>query len=103
MIYVCNPATDMHDDFYMWSCIVVMLHYSCIGAVSYTSSSSRFGRGVDTNLTNFRCYGSESHLPNCLHSMTSYCSRDYTAGVLCYGDVVAGVWIYLQSTTLSHR
>ena len=62
------------------------------GAVSYTSSSLRFGRGVDTNLTNFLCYGNESQLLNCAYSVTSSCSRDYTAGVLCYGDVVPGVW-----------
>ena len=61
------------------------------GAVAYTYSSSRFGRGVATNLTSFHCYGNESHLLNCTHSVTSSCSRDYTAGVLCYGDVVPGL------------
>ena len=61
------------------------------GAVAYTSSSLRFGRGVDANLTNVYCYGNESQLLNCTHSVTSSCSRDYTAGVLCYGDVVPGL------------
>ena len=61
------------------------------GAVAYTSSSLRFGRGVDANLTNFYCYGNESQMLNCTHSVTSSCSRDYTAGVLCYGDVVSGL------------
>ena len=65
------------------------------GAVAYTYSSSRFGRGVATNLTSFHCYGNESHLLNCTHSVTSSCSRDYTAGVLCYGDVVPGLLIGL--------
>ena len=66
-----------------------MLSYNAIvsvGAVSYTSSSSRFGRGVEASLTNFWCYGNESHLLNCTYSVSS-CGRDYTAGVLCYGDV----------------
>ena len=60
-----------------------------VGVVAYTYSSSRFGRGVDANLTTFRCYGNESQLLNCAYSVSS-CRRDYTAGVLCYGDVVPG-------------
>ena len=70
-----------------WSWIVISIP---VGAVPYTSSSARFGRGVDTNLTNFRCYGNESQLLNCIHSVTSSCDRDYAAGVLCYGDIVPG-------------
>ena len=58
------------------------------GAASY---SSRFGRGREANLTNFHCYGNESHLLNSTHSVTSSCSRQNTAGVLCYGDVVPGL------------
>ena len=72
-----------------------------VGAVAYTYSfyyNSRFGRGVDANLTNFRCYGNESHLLNCAHNVTS-CG--YTARMLCYGDVVSGLCIQLLSTTLS--
>ena len=61
------------------------------GAVAYSSSSSRFGRGREANLTDFYCYSNESHLLNCTHSVTSSCGRDYTAGVLCYGDVVSGL------------
>ena len=45
---------------------------------------------MDTNLTNFRCYGNESQLVNCNHSVTSSCGRYYyTAGV--HGDVVVGL------------
>ena len=64
--------------------------YISAGAVAYTYSSSRFGRGVEANLTDFLCYGNESDLLNCTYSVSS-CSRDYTAGVLCYGDVVPGL------------
>ena len=60
-----------------------------VGAVAY--SYRRFGRGLDANLTSFHCYGNESQLLNCTHSVTSSCSRDYTAGVLCYGDIVPGL------------
>ena len=61
------------------------------GAVAYTYSSSRFGRGVDASLTNFLCYGNESHLLNCTYNVANSCGRDYTAGVLCYGNVVSGI------------
>ena len=66
--------------------------YIPTGAVAYTYSSSRFGRGREANLTDFYCYGNESHLLNCTHSVTSSCSRENIAGVLCYGDVVPGLW-----------
>jgi len=54
---------------------------------------------MDVNLTNFHCYGNESHLLNCLHSVTSSCSRSSTAGVLCYGDVVSGMWMRFDNHT----
>ena len=75
----------------IWTCWVNAI--VSVGAVAYTSSSSRFGRGMDANLTNFYCYGNESHLLNCTYSVSS-CSRDYTAGVLCYGDVVPGYFTH---------
>ena len=71
-----------------------------VGAAAYTYSYSRFGRGVDANLTCFRCYGNESQLLNCTHHMTSSCSRDYTAGLLCYA------WRYcvrfVHTITINH-
>ena len=63
-----------------------------VGAVPYSSSNPlMFGLSLDANLTSFRCYGSELHLLRCIHSAGS-CSRYNTAGVLCYGDVVPGLW-----------
>ena len=63
-----------------------------VGAVPYSSSNPLiFGLSLDANLTSFRCYGSELHLLRCTHSAGS-CSRYNTAGVLCYGDVVPGLW-----------
>ena len=83
-----------------WPCYLVLTRYHCylcsynvtipVGAVAYSYSYWRFGRGVDTNLTSFMCYGYESHLLNCTYNEGS-CNRRYTAGVLCYGDVVSGL------------
>ena len=61
-----------------------------LGAVSLYGSSLRYRVGMTVNLTNFQCYGNESHLLNCSHRVTSSCNRNDVAGVLCYGDVVSG-------------
>lgn len=64
-----------------------------VGAIHFTSSYSRFGRGVDASLTNFLCYGNESQLLSCTYSVGSVgsCSRYSTAGVQCYGEVISGM------------
>lgn len=68
----------------------LQIYINSIGAVSYSSSALKFGRGVAANLTNFRCYGNETHLVNCTPIVSS-CGLDNTAGVKCYGDVVSGL------------
>lgn len=65
-------------------------YINSLGAVAYSPSALKFGRGVAANLTNFRCYGNETHLMNCTPTVSS-CGSDYTAGVKCYGDVVSGL------------
>ena len=57
-------------------------------ATAYTNA--KFGEGVISNLTSFRCNGAESELLNCDH-VVSPCSIRDSAGVRCYGDVVAGM------------
>ena len=62
-----------------------------VGAVPQYGSSRYGSLSRDINLTNFHCYGNESHLLNCTHSVSSCYRKDYIAGVLCYGDVVPGL------------
>ena len=62
--------------------------FNPVAATAYTNA--RFGEGVNANLTSFRCRGTESELLNCDHDMGS-CSISNSAGVHCYGDVVAGM------------
>ena len=71
---------------------LVAIHaFVSLGAVPQYGSLRYGSLSRDVNLTYFRCYGNESHLLNCTHSVSS-CYRSYeVAGVLCYGEVVPGL------------
>jgi len=43
------------------------------------------------NITSVRCYGNESQLLNCRHSMTTTCRISNVAGVRCQGEITGGV------------
>ena len=51
--------------------------------------SAYFGEGINSYVSNFYCYGNESQLTDCQYSTTT-CSRSFTAGVQCLGDVISG-------------
>ena len=55
-------------------------------------TNARFGKGHGTpNLTNWRCFGNETSLAQCLHQNASYsCYHSRDVGVSCQGEEVKG-------------
>ena len=64
----------------------------------YTNATFGEGHGTPT-LTNWRCYGNESFLVDCLHESGGMCYHSEDVGVSCQGVEVKGLLacVYVNS------
>ena len=70
---------------------IELLTFSCADALPFTNAYFGEHSSPGTNLTNLRCYGSESRLIDCTYSNTTTCSASNVVGVRCQGKTVAGM------------
>ena len=87
-----NFYTKLHTTEFVL--VWTFIHYFCVSFLFCTvvvTSAIHYANSIYSSVTSgpsyftSSCSGSESHLLNCNFSTTSYCYRQYLAGVRCYG------------------